>query len=69
MRGEQVTSLKRLCELANEKRSVSVNDDGKLAWLSFKHKPASFVMSMQGRLIQQMFDRGMFVYEKEEKKK
>ena len=64
MRGEKIESLKRLCELANEKRSVSVNDDGKLRWLSFKHKPASFVISMQARLVQQMIDVGMYVYEK-----
>lgn len=65
---EQVTTLDRLAELALEKRSVSVNTKDKINWLSFKCKPAAFVISMQGRLILRMFQVGMYVYEKKEKR-
>jgi hypothetical protein len=65
---EQVTTLKRLVELAKEKKCVSVNPDRKTLWMSFKYKPAAFVVSMQGRMIQRMFEVGMYVYEKQERK-
>jgi hypothetical protein len=61
MRGEQVTSLKKLCELASEKRSVEV------VYPPMPCKPAAFIISMQARLVQIMFDSGMYVYEKREK--
>jgi hypothetical protein len=65
---EKVTTLERLAELANEKRSVSVNPEMKRPAPYFKHQPASFVMSMQGRTILRLFEVGMYVYEKEENK-
>jgi hypothetical protein len=61
---EKITSLERLRELAIEKRSITTN------WASphFKCKPAAFVLNMTGSIIQKMFDCGMYVYKKEEKK-
>jgi hypothetical protein len=56
---EQVTTLARLSELAKEKRSVSV------PYMSMKYKPCAFIISMPGYLIQRMFERGMYVYEKQ----
>jgi hypothetical protein len=61
---EQVTSLERLIELAKERRSVQVNHD----WPAFKCKPAAFIVNMSGTIIQRMFNSGMYVYEKEDKK-
>jgi hypothetical protein len=60
---EQVKSLSRLCELAIERKSIIAN------WPpSFKKcKPAAFVIGMQARMVQNMLDSGMYVYEKEEK--
>ena len=58
MKGEQVTSLKRLCELASEKRSVIV------VYPPMPCKPAAFIISMQARMVQMMFDKGMYLYEK-----
>ena len=62
MRGEQVTSLKQLCELANNRRSVEV------VYPPMPCKPAAFIISMQARMVQMMLDRGVYVYEKQEKK-
>jgi hypothetical protein len=65
MRGEKVESLKRLCELANEKKSVMVIFcNNKVFGLDWRLMPAAFVQNMQGRLIQRFIDNGMYVYEK-----
>jgi hypothetical protein len=61
---EQVTSLKRLCELAQEKKSVSMQ----YGWPHFTCKPAAFIICMQAALVQRMIDSGMYVYEREDKK-
>ena len=61
---EQVTSLERLIELVKERRSVQIN----YGWPAFKCKPAAFIVNMSGTIIQRMFNSGMYVYEKEDKK-
>jgi hypothetical protein len=61
---EKITSLERLIELAKERRSVQINH----SWPAFKCKPAAFIVNMSGTIIQKMFDSGMYVYKKEEKK-
>lgn len=61
MRGEQVTSLKQLCELASNKRSVEI------VYPPMPCKPAAFIISMQARMVQIMLDSGIYVYEKQER--
>jgi hypothetical protein len=57
---ERVTTLERLVELAHEKKSVCI--DMSTTW---HVKPAAFVINMSGFMINQYFERGMYVYEKE----
>jgi hypothetical protein len=59
---EQVTTLSRLSELSKEKRSVSI------PYMGMKYKPAAFIISMPGYLIQRIIGHGMYVYEKQDKK-
>ena len=55
----KVVSLKHLCDLAGERRSVLVSGIS-------KPKPAAFLIGMPGRVIQRYLDAGMVVYEKRE---
>ncbi len=60
---EQVTSLRRLQELAIAKKSVVCPD----SYCDRFTRPAAFVINMQGMRILMLFNKGMYVYEKEPK--
>lgn len=60
---ERITSLARLCELAEQRRAIVIPK-----WSNFIRQPAAFIVNMQARMVQNMFDVGMYLYEKEEKK-
>lgn len=63
---EQVTTLARLVELSKEKRSVCTKNN--IHWFGFKYKPAAFVINMSGYMIFKLIEKGLYVYEKKEKR-
>ena len=61
--GFQIKTLQSLDEVAKSKKSVICKLFG-----NGKPIPAAVIMSMQGRMILNLFMRGMWVYHKPEKK-
>lgn len=64
MTGEQITSLKKLCDAAKERKSVMIIS-GTRETAKYSIIPAAFVQNMQGFRIQKLFDNGMYIYIKE----
>ena len=67
MRGRQVTSLSKLVQASLEKKAVTGTHG-----LFPEHRPympASFIASMQGFTIHRVIVAGLWIYEKEAKKK
>jgi hypothetical protein len=62
---KQVKTLEYLVDLQIQKKSVFVP-----TWYGFtKHKPAKFMMNLQGWILWTMMRKGMYVYEPKKKVK
>jgi len=60
MKGHQIHNLRELKQAANERRSVVVPKVK--VW---KPWPAAVMINQQGWVLLDMFNKGMFIYEKE----
>ena len=59
MKGKKVTSLKQLCDLALDRKSVVCE-----SYCFRAHTPAAFMQNLQGAVINRLIQRGMYVYKK-----
>ena len=65
MRGRQITSLSQLVQASLERKAVT----GTHGLLHRPYIPASFIASMPGFTIHRVIVAGLWIYEKEAKKK
>jgi hypothetical protein len=62
---KQVKTLQELCKLALKKKSVICNK----SWCFKKPIPAAFMQNLQGRIINDLLQRWMYIYEPKKKVK
>ena len=63
MKGKRVTTVRQLCDLASDRKSVVCER------IFIKPCAAAWVQNMQGRQIVRLINYGMYVYKKKQQEK